>query len=343
MPAGNTAGNAGSAAGKGAGNDSAPSTPGQATIPSKWGFGDIPDQTGRLALVTGANSGLGLVVATELARAGSRVVLACRDTAKGEAAAGAIRAQVPGAGLEVRRLDLADLGSVREFATEFATAHDRLDTLVNNAGIMAVPRGTTAEGFELQFGVNHLGHFALTGLLVPVLHAAPDPRVVTVTSTFHAFGRLNFDSLRGEGRYSRNGAYSQSKLANLLFAFELHRRAVASGSPLRSVAAHPGYAATNLQTNGYGPVMRAVMASSNLLFATSARTGARPLLCAATLPGLPGGSFVGPRSLGGYRGSPGNARASKRAQDPELAARLWEVSEEATGVRFAFANDTHRA
>ncbi|RKN39566.1 oxidoreductase [Streptomyces hoynatensis] len=312
-------------------------------MPNAWGFGDIPDQTGRLALVTGANSGLGLVVAGELARAGARVVLACRDTAKGEAAADSIRARAAGADLEVRRLDLADLSAVREFAAEFAAAHDRLDTLVNNAGIMAVPRGTTADGFETQFGVNHLGHFALTGLLLPVLEAAPEARVVTVTSTFHAFGSIDFGNLRGEKRYSRNGAYSQSKLANLLFAAELHRRLAAVGSPARSLPAHPGWVSTNLQPNGYGPLMRVVMRSSNLLFAAPVRSGARSILCAATLPGLPGGTFVGPRSLGGYRGSPGIARPAKRAQDTELAARLWEVSEEATGVRFAFANDTHRA
>jgi NAD(P)-dependent dehydrogenase (short-subunit alcohol dehydrogenase family) len=305
------------------------------SLPRGWTVDRMPGLAGTLAVVTGANSGIGLVTARELARAGATVVLAVRDPARGSQAAASIGDAVPGARLVVSRLDLADLGSVRDFARRFTAEHEALDLLVNNAGIMAVPRRlTTADGFELQLGVNHMGHFALTGLLLPALLAAPRPRVVTVSSTLHAHGRIDFDDLNSERRYGRYAAYGRSKLANLLFTGELHRRAVAAGSALRAVAAHPGYAATNLQLSGQKPLTRALMSGSNALFAASPRAGALPTLCAATWPDLPGGVFVGPRSLGGYRGSPGVTAPHRRAQDVETAARLWEVSAEATEVAY---------
>ncbi|MEU1345217.1 oxidoreductase [Streptomyces sp. NPDC005827] len=309
------------------------------TILRDWTTDRMPALTGTLAVVTGANGGIGLVTARELALAGATVILAVRDPARGDAAARTIDNAVPGARLRVRRLDLADLGSVRDFAAELTTEHDTLDLLVNNAGVMAVPRRlTTADGFELQLGTNHLGHFALTGLLLPALLNAPQPRVVTVSSTLHTLGRIDFDDLHGEDRYSRYGAYGRSKLANLLFTGELDRRATVAGSSLRAIAAHPGYASTNLQLTGQGAVTRAVMACSNALFAVSPRTGARPVLCAATLPDLPGGVFVGPRGLGGYRGSPGVTRPHHRARDQRDAARLWALSADATGVHYDFAD-----
>ncbi len=309
-------------------------------IQKKWSEDAIGDQTGRTVIVTGANGGLGLVTARELAGAGARVVLACRDAGRGEESAAAIRAATPGADVEVQALDLADLGSVRKFASAFGRDHDRLDVLVNNAGVMATPKRATADGFELQLGTNHVGHFALTGLLLPNLLASRDPRVVTVSSTLHAYGRIRFDDLQSERRYRRYGAYFQSKLANLLFAFELDRRA---GGRLRSIAAHPGYAATNLQLSGQKGAMRAMMAANNKAFALSPRMGALPILCASTVPDLPGGAFVGPSRLMGYRGYPGFAKSSRRARDPETAARLWEVSEALTGIHYTFATNTTRA
>ena len=231
----------------------------------KWTVDQIPDQSGRVALVTGANSGLGLIAARELARAGARVVLACRNTDKGATALREITDQVPGAEAELAALDLASLESIRSFAQEFPKAHDGLDLLINNAGVMAPPRRTTKEGFELQFGTNHLGHFALTGLLLGDLEGRRDARVVTVSSTAHRMGRINFDDLHGERRYRRWRAYGQSKLANLIFALELDRRLRAAGSTISSLAAHPGYAATNLQSASAPVLDRAVMVVTNLL------------------------------------------------------------------------------
>jgi NAD(P)-dependent dehydrogenase (short-subunit alcohol dehydrogenase family) len=200
----------------------------------KWTATDIPDQTGRTAVVTGANSGLGLAAARALAAAGADVLLACRNTEKGEAATASIRADVPAAAVTVEELDLSSLASVREFAARFAASHDGLDLLINNAGVMAPPRRETADGFELQLGTNHLGHFALTGLLLGQMQGREDARVVTVSSTAHKFGRINFDNLQGERRYFRWNAYGQSKLANLLFARELDRRLRVAGSAVKS-------------------------------------------------------------------------------------------------------------
>jgi NAD(P)-dependent dehydrogenase (short-subunit alcohol dehydrogenase family) len=302
-----------------------------------WGVDDIGDLHGKRIVVTGANSGLGYETALALAGRGASVLLACRNPARAEAAAARIRAEVPKAELEAGTLDLADLASVRRFAD--SCSQTTLDVLVDNAGVMAIPRRVTADGFEMQFGTNHLGHFALTGLLLPALLRAPAPRVVTVSSFAHVIGRIDFGDLQHEHHYGRWTAYGQAKLANLLFAMELDRRAKAAGSELRSIAAHPGYAATNLQTTG--PVMegRAWMVRanelSNKVFAQSAAGGALPILYAATVPELRGGEFIGPRY--GSRGAPVRSWSSRAARDQATAGRLWSVSEELTGVHFDFA------
>jgi NAD(P)-dependent dehydrogenase (short-subunit alcohol dehydrogenase family) len=300
----------------------------------KWTARDIPDQRGRVAVVTGANSGLGLVAARELARAGAHVVLACRSVERGERAMDEIRGATPDAELELARLDLGALASVRDFAERFAAEHEGLDILVNNAGIMATPRRTTADGFESQLGTNHLGHFALTGLLMARLLARPQARVVTVSSVAHRMGRISFDNLQGQRRYWRWSAYGQSKLANLLFAFELQRRASAAGLELRSMAAHPGYSATNLQSAGPQGLDRWVSELGNLVYAQSAERGALNLLYAATVADLPGGSFIGPDGLFEGRGYPRVVQASRHAYDESTAQRLWQVSEQLTGVSF---------
>ena len=304
---------------------------------SRWTAADIPDQSGRLAVVTGANSGLGLATARELARAGASVVLAVRNSAKGDEAASRIRAAVPAATVEVAPLDLASLGSVREFAGRVAGAHERVDLLINNAGIMAAPRRLTEDGFESQFGTNHLGHFALTGLLLPALLAAASPRVVTVSSTMHRGGTMAFDDLQGERKYSRWGAYSQSKLANLMFCFELQRRAAAADSRLLSLAAHPGYASTNLQFAAPDRFYeKTFMWIGNRLFAQSADMGALPTLYAATVVDLPGGTYVGPGGRSEQRGYPKVVSAAGKAYDEDSWRRLWEVSEQLTGVHYEF-------
>ncbi len=304
-----------------------------------WTAADMPDQHGRVAIVTGANSGLGFVTARELARAGARVLVASRSADKGESAAARIVSAVPGSAVEAAILDLADLESVREFA---AAGPDRLDLLINNAGVMAAPRRVTRDGFESQFATNHLGHFALTGLLLGRLLAAPAPRVVTVSSTMHRGGAIDFDDLQSERKYSRWGAYSQSKLANLMFCFELQRRAVEAGTALLSMAAHPGYAATNLQAAGTDRFYeRWFMAIGNRLFAQSAEMGALPTLYAATYPDLPGGTYVGPGGRSEQRGYPKVVSAAGKAYDEQAWRRLWEVSEALTGVHYEF--DSHPA
>jgi NAD(P)-dependent dehydrogenase (short-subunit alcohol dehydrogenase family) len=296
----------------------------------------IPDQHGRIALVTGANSGIGLEAARVLAQqAGAQVIMACRDTTKGEAAAGTIREAVPHAELAVAKLDLASLDSVRSFAAGYP--HERLDLLINNAGVMVPPYRKTADGFELQFGTNHLGHFALSGLLLDRLLATPGGRVVTVSSGAHKFGKINFDDLQSERSYHRWRAYGQSKLANLLFTFELDRRLRETGADLLSVAAHPGYAATNLQFAATpSRIERLGSVVANRVVAQSAEAGAMPTLYAATAD-IPGGSFVGPDGFQEMRGKPKLVKSSRAARDPESARRLWEHSEQLTGVHFAFA------
>jgi NAD(P)-dependent dehydrogenase (short-subunit alcohol dehydrogenase family) len=300
----------------------------------KWTEKDIPDQAGRLAVVTGANSGLGYWTARALAGAGATVVLAVRSAVKGEKAAAEIRSVTRG-DARVVELDLADLASVRAFPERLGA--DRVDILVNNAGIMAAPRRLTKDGFESQFATNHLGHFALTGVLLARLLAAPEPRVVTESSGLHRSGTINFDDLQGERSYRRWGAYGQSKLANLMFCFELQRRATEAGTKLKSMASHPGYAATNLQFAG--PTRfheRAFMWFGNRVFAQSAEQGALTELYAATFPDLPGGSYIGPDGRAEQRGYPRIVTAARKAYDEDGWRRLWEVSEELTGVHYEF-------
>jgi NAD(P)-dependent dehydrogenase (short-subunit alcohol dehydrogenase family) len=301
----------------------------------KWTVDRIPDQSGGIAVVTGANSGLGLITARELARKGAGVAIAVRNTDKGDEAERKIHLEVPDAETKVFALDLADLASVRSFAEYFSKSHPGLDLLINNAGVMAPPRRTTKDGFELQIGTNHLGHFALTGLLLGMMEGREGARVVTVSSGAHRMGRINFDNLQGERRYFRWNAYGQSKLANLLFALELDRRLRAAGSTVTSVAAHPGYAATNLQYAAAPLFDRLVMRVSNLVVAQSAEVGALSVLYAATEPDLAGGTYVGPDGIAEQRGYPQpNAAISSAARDQDAAARLWAVSEELTGVQF---------
>ncbi|MGH3729120.1 MAG: oxidoreductase [Micromonosporaceae bacterium] len=307
---------------------------------TSWTTSDIPDLRGLSAVVTGANNGLGLVTARELARAGARTVLACRSVDRGERAATTIRDAHPEADVTVAALDLADLTSVRRFADSYTADHDGLDLLVNNAGVMALPYGKTPDGFEVQFGTNHLGHFALTGLLLDALRKRPAPRVVTLSSLTHHYGRIQFGNLQSERWYSTWMAYASSKLANLLFTYELHRRTGAAGSGLRGVAAHPGWAATNLQFAGAeitgSWLRRASMWLGNLVLAQDDEQGALPSLYAATAPDLPGGSYVGPDGWMELRGYPTVVKPSRAARDPDTARRLWHVSEELTGVRYTF-------
>ncbi|MFJ9004088.1 oxidoreductase [Streptomyces canus] len=303
---------------------------------SGWNETAIPGQSGRVAVVTGANSGIGYVTARELARKGARVVLACRSERRGHEARDRLLDEVPGAHTEFARLDLGDLSSVREFAATYP--YDRLDLLINNAGVMALPYGTTADGFETQFGTNHLGHFALTGLLLPTLLETPAARVVTVSSTAHALANIDIDDLNSERRYRRWVAYARSKTANLLFVHELARRLAAHGSDVVAAAAHPGYAATNLQTAGPRMAGRRAaerfMRVGNRFFAQSADAGALPTLYAATAPDVPPDSFTGP-SLGGWRGSPAPSWRARWTRNDQASQRLWTASEALTGVTYA--------
>ncbi|GLP70158.1 oxidoreductase [Streptomyces sp. TUS-ST3] len=302
---------------------------------SGWSVEDVPDQSGRVAVVTGGNSGIGYVTARELARRGARVVLACRSEARGVQARDRLVGEVPGAQAEFARLDLGDLASVREFAATYP--YDRLDLLINNAGVMALPYGTTADGFETQFGTNHLGHFALTGLLLPTLLATPAARVVTVSSTAHTLANIDIDDLNSERRYRRWIAYARSKTANLLFVHELARRLAAHGSDVIAAAAHPGYAATNLQATGPRMAGRRAaerfMEIGNRFFAQSADAGALPTLYAATAPGVLPDSFTGP-ALAGWRGSPAPSRRASWTRNDQASHRLWVASEQLTGVAY---------
>ncbi|HTY97989.1 MAG TPA: oxidoreductase [Solirubrobacteraceae bacterium] len=299
-----------------------------------WTADQMPDQAGRTAVVTGANSGLGLETARELARHGASVVLACRDTAKGEQAREEIRSSTPDAELEVAPLDLASLESVKGFAETLSGRGTEIDLLINNAGVMASPRRLTSDGFELQLGTNLLGHYALTGRLLGCMQGRRDARVVTLSSNAHKMGRIRFDDLQSERRYNRWVAYNQSKLADLMFALELDRRLRASGSTVKSVAAHPGYSATNLQTAAAPTLDRWTMAVTNLLVAQNAEMGALPTLYAATEPGLEGGEYVGPDGIGELRGHPKVVSPSRSARDPVAASLLWQAAEDLTGVTF---------
>jgi len=304
-----------------------------------WTAADIPEQTGRTALVTGANSGLGFHTALALARQGARVLMASRDTGRGEQALGKLTAAVPDAAAELVALDLADLSSVRAAADDVARRCDQLDILVDNAGVMAPPYRQTVDGFELQFGTNHLGHFALTGLLLPLLRAAPAGRVVSVSSLAHqGAGGIGFEDLQSERSYHPMRAYSQSKLANLMFAAELDRRTRAAGSNLTSVAAHPGLAATNLMQSrpgaGHRRLRSLVVGFGFRIVGQSDARGAWPQLYAATMPDVVGGEYFGPSRLGEWRGSPVRVDRSPAAKDMASGVRLWDVSERLTGVAY---------
>jgi NAD(P)-dependent dehydrogenase (short-subunit alcohol dehydrogenase family) len=294
-----------------------------------WTADDIPNQDGKIALVTGANSGLGFEDARALAGKGATVIMACRCVDKGEAAARQIRGDYPAAAVDVMALDLASLESVRRFAGEFARRHATLQLLINNAGVMALPdRRETADGFEMQFGTNHLGHFALTGLLMPLIACTPGARVVSVSSMAHRLGRINFDDLNATRSYRRWTAYGQSKLANLLFIYELQRRFEAAGVDAAAVAAHPGWSSTHLQQHS------GFFSALNPVLAQKPHMGALPTLYAATAAGVSGGEYYGPDGLFGMRGYPVRAGSSRRSYDRTVAARLWSVSEELTGVHY---------
>ncbi|MGH8933055.1 MAG: oxidoreductase [Egibacteraceae bacterium] len=299
---------------------------------ARWTVSDIPDQQGRTFIVTGANSGIGYAAARELAAKRAHVVMACRDLRKAAVAGERIREAHPSASLEVARLDLADLGSVRDFAADFTATHPRLDGLINNAGVMALPRRVTADGFEAQFGTNHLGHFALTGLLLPTLLASGPARIVNVSSTGHRAGHIRFDDLMGERRYRPWPAYFQSKLANLLFTYELQRRLTRQVSPVIAVACHPGLSATQL---GQASIMPGWLdALAHRLVAQPALVGALPTLRAATAPGVAGGDYYGPSGFAELHGTPVKVRSSKASHDVDAARRLWDRSVQLTGVDF---------
>lgn len=305
----------------------------------RWTAESIPDLSGKTMVVTGANSGIGREAALQLARKGARVVLACRDRQRAEDAAVSIRRSAANAQVEVMEIDLANLGSVRAFADAYRARHPRLDVLCNNAGVMALPYRKTSDGFEMQIGTNHLGHFALTGLLLDRLLETPGARVVTVSSGAHRAGRLRFDDLHWERGYRKWLAYAQSKLANLLFAYELQRRLDAARAAAISVACHPGYAATNLQVAGPrmagSSLQERVMLVANRLFSQSAEMGALPTLYAATHPSVRGGDYIGPDGFGELWGHPRKVSSNRRSRDPESARRLWELSERLTGVRYS--------
>ena len=310
---------------------------------TRWNTSHIPDQTGRSAIVTGANSGIGYVAARELARRGARVLLACRNEARGVAALERLRAEVPTAEAEFRQLDLADLSSVRDFAATLGDFDgDRLDLLINNAGVMALPYRTTTDGFEMQFGTNHLGHFALTGLLLPKLLATPGARVVTVSSMLHAIADVDLDDLNSERSYRRWVAYGRSKSANLLFVHELSRRLAAAGSKVLAAAAHPGYASTNLQSAGARMEGRRsaerIIELGNRIIAQPPDGGALGTLCAATAPHMKPDSFIGPRS--GLRGAPAPSFRAPWTKKDTTSERLWAASVELTGVRYDFTPPT---
>jgi NAD(P)-dependent dehydrogenase (short-subunit alcohol dehydrogenase family) len=303
---------------------------------ARWTAADIADQGGRVAVVTGANSGLGYITARELARHGARVVLACRSEVRGHEALARLIAEVPAADAELRALDMASLASIRAFADAVQASYPALDLLINNAGVMAIPRQETADGFELQIGTNHLGHFALTGLLLPLLINQPGSRVVTVSSNAHKPGKLDFDDLMHEHSYRRWKVYSDSKLANLLFAYELQRRLSEVNAALISVAAHPGTAATNLVKPGSEGnwLKQNVMTLGVRIIGQSEAQGALPQLYAATAPDVRGGEYYGPNGIAENRGYPKRVDSTSASKETAAATRLWKASEDLTGVRY---------
>jgi len=296
---------------------------------SVWTAKHIPDLTDKIAIVTGANSGLGYAMAKALTRKNATVILACRNLNKGKAAIQQIAQEYPKAKAGLLHLDLSNLASVQHFGEEFINRYDKLNILINNAGIMRTPYGKTTDGYELQFGTNHLGHFALTGLLLNLIIQTPDARVVTVSSGGERFGEINFENLNAEKGYDAGAAYAQSKLANLLFTYELQRRFDAAGVGAIAVAAHPGWTATNLQVHWR------MLQVLNPLIGQKPAIGALPVLYAATAPDVQAGDYYGPDGWFELRGHPTKVHSSERSHDMAVAATLWKVSEELTGVRYS--------
>jgi NAD(P)-dependent dehydrogenase (short-subunit alcohol dehydrogenase family) len=297
-------------------------------VKNSWTIEDIPDKSGKIVIVTGANSGIGYEATRSLAHRGATVVMACRSLEKGQIALEQIQGENPRGKIILRQVDLADLSTVKRFAGRFLEEFDRLDILINNAGVMATPYQKTVDGFERQFGTNHLGHFMLTGLLIDLLKSTSNSRVVTVSSYAHIFGMINFNDLNSERFYQKWLAYGQSKLANVLFGYELQRRSVSNGRNPISIVVHPGYAATNLQhTSSFFSLLNPILAQDQEM-------GALPILYAATSPRVHGGEYIGPDGFLGQHGYPHLAQSSPRSRDKDTAQRLWEVSEELTGIQF---------
>ncbi|MEP0069268.1 oxidoreductase [Pyruvatibacter sp.] len=294
-----------------------------------WKAKDVPDQSGKHIIVTGSNSGIGFEAADVLAAKGAHVTLACRNADKAKEAQAKIKKANKGATVETGSLDLASLKSIAAFAADYSKKHGKLDILINNAGVMVPPYGKTEDGFELQIGCNHLGHFALTAQLIDLINAAPEGRVVSVASQAHRGGKINFDDLHWEKGYQQWPAYGQSKLANLLFTYELDRNLKEAGHTTRATAAHPGYSSTNLQrTMTAGTI-------ANALFAQSQKAGALPTLRAATDPDAESGSYWGPNGIMEMRGHPVKVKSNRRSHDKRVARRLWDTSQELTGQTFA--------
>ena len=310
---------------------------------SNWKQDNIPDQTGKIIVITGANSGLGFESAKTLASKGATIVMAVRNLSKGDAAYNDILRENPNASLDLMKLDVSNLESVHEFAAAFKAKYDRLDILLNNAGVMAIPRQETADGFEMQLGVNHLGHFALTGLLLDVVVKTPNARIHNVTSSANYMGSINFDDLMGEQEYSRWGAYGQSKLANVFFTFELQKRLTAARYDTIVNTSHPGLVVTNLQANS---VEQSQTGIEGLLYrviepimAQDITMGVLPMLYGMTAEDAKGGAFYGPRTFN-LRGYPAEKKANKAAYDTDALRRFWEVSEKLTGIRYDILDST---
>ena len=311
-----------------------------ARITPRWNESCVPDLAGKRILITGANSGIGLQTARVMAQHDAQVILACRNEAKALEAMAGIRQHYPKAFLQFMPLDLGSQKSVREMAGLFQEQYDTLDVLINNAGVMWLPQSRTTDGYESHLGINHLGHFTLTGLLLPVLLNTPGARIVTVSSIAHTAGDIHFEDIWLEQDYGRQKAYAQSKLANLLFARELQRCLVEAGAPIISLAAHPGVASTNLVVPGFEharqPVLARLMKVLTPIIAQSARKGALPTLCAATSHEVEGGDYIGPDGFYQAFGYPGPAKSTRRSRNPEIARRLWDLSESLTGVHYDF-------
>ncbi|MHA2099948.1 MAG: oxidoreductase [Candidatus Kariarchaeaceae archaeon] len=307
----------------------------------KWSADDIPDISGKIAIVTGANSGIGYHTVKELANKGATVVMACRDLKKGADAIKKIVTEFPDSNIRLMHLDLSSIDNIKKFSDKFKQDNQNLDLLINNAGLMFAPYDKTENGFELHFGINHLGHFALTSWVLDLLLKTENSRIVNVSSALHKSGKINFDDLQGEKKYRRIRAYSQSKLANLLFTYELQRKLESTNSSTISVGCHPGYAATNLQSTGMGMrrgilpfFMKPMLKFSNIIMAQSAQMGALPTLFAALSDEVKGGDYVGPSKFGEQRGHPKITTSSKRSHEKDIAKQLWDTSESLTGATF---------